>query len=175
MQKSTRHCVTQPMYLKFLSLHSPSCSVLWLHLLIMRFLFRVFNSFPPFSIMFFPTFYLWPAAWNLVQLFHYRGLECKSSKSRNTWNNRWIWPWNTKQSRSRLTEFCKENALVIANTLFLLEEKTRHMNIPRWSMPKSDWLYSLKSKMEKLYTVSENKTGRWLQLRSWIPYCQIQT
>ena len=25
--------------------------------------------------------------------FHYRGLECKSRKSRNTWNNRQIWPW----------------------------------------------------------------------------------
>ena len=28
--------------------------------------------------------------------FHYRGLECKSRKSRNTWNNRQIWPWNTE-------------------------------------------------------------------------------
>ena len=28
--------------------------------------------------------------------FHYRGLECKSRKSRNTWNNRQIWPWSTK-------------------------------------------------------------------------------
>ena len=31
---------------------------------------------------------------------HYRGLECKSKKSRNTWSNRQIWPWSTKQSRS---------------------------------------------------------------------------
>ena len=29
-------------------------------------------------------------------LFHYRGLECKSRKSRNTWSNRQIWPWNTE-------------------------------------------------------------------------------
>ena len=28
--------------------------------------------------------------------FHYRGLECKSRKSRNTWNNRQIWPWNAE-------------------------------------------------------------------------------
>ena len=27
--------------------------------------------------------------------FHYRRLECKSRKSRNTWSNRQIWPWNT--------------------------------------------------------------------------------
>ena len=26
--------------------------------------------------------------------FQYRGLECKSRKSRNTWRNRQIWPWN---------------------------------------------------------------------------------
>ena len=28
--------------------------------------------------------------------FHYRGLECKRRKSRNTWSNRQIWPWNTE-------------------------------------------------------------------------------
>ena len=33
--------------------------------------------------------------------FHYRGLECKSRKSRNTWRNRQIWPWNTEWSRAK--------------------------------------------------------------------------
>ena len=28
--------------------------------------------------------------------FHYRGLECKSRKSRNTWSNKQIWPWSTE-------------------------------------------------------------------------------
>ena len=28
--------------------------------------------------------------------FNYRGLECKSRKSRNTWSNRQICPWNTE-------------------------------------------------------------------------------
>ena len=28
--------------------------------------------------------------------FHYRGLECKSRKSRNTWSNRQIWPRSTE-------------------------------------------------------------------------------
>ena len=41
------------------------------------------------------------------------------------------------------------------------------MDITRWSIPKSDWLYSLQPKMEKLHTVSKNKTGSWLWLRSW--------
>ena len=47
------------------------------------------------------------------------------------------------------------------------QEKTLHMDITRRSTPKSDWLYSLQPKMEKLYTVSKNKTGSWLWLRSW--------
>ena len=50
-----------------------------------------------------------------------------------------------------------------------------HMDITRWSILKSDWLYSLQPKMEKLYTVSKNKTRSWLWLRSWTPCCQIQT
>ena len=36
----------------------------------------------------------------------------------------------------RLTEFCQENTLVIANTLF--QKETLHMDIIRWSTPKSD-------------------------------------
>ena len=36
------------------------------------------------------------------------------------------------------------------------------MDITKWSTPKSDWLYSLQPKMEKVYTVSKNKTGSWL-------------
>ena len=28
--------------------------------------------------------------------FYYRGLECKTRKSRNTWSNGQIWPWNAE-------------------------------------------------------------------------------
>ena len=81
-----------------------------------------------------------------------------------------------KEAGQRLTVFCQENALVKANTpLPTTQEKTLHMGITRWSTPKSDWLYSLQPKMEKLYTVSKNKTRSWLWLRPWTPYCQIQT
>ena len=76
----------------------------------------------------------------------------------------------------RLTEFCQENTLGIANTLLQQEqEKTLHMDITIWSILKSDWLYSFQLKMEKFYTVSKTKTRSWLWLRSWTPYCQIQT
>ena len=49
------------------------------------------------------------------------------------------------------------------------------MDITRWSTPKSDWLYSLHPKVEKLYIVNKNKTRSWLWLNSWTPYYQIQT
>ena len=108
--------------------------------------------------------------------FHYRGLECKSRKSRNTWSNRQIWPWNTEWSRAKtnrgLPRKCTGHN---KHPLPTTQEKTLYMDITRWSTPKSDWLYSLQPKMEKLYTVSKNKTRSWLWLRSWTPYCQIQT
>ena len=42
------------------------------------------------------------------------------------------------EAGQRLIEFCKENALVIANILPTTQEKTLHMDITRWSTPKSD-------------------------------------
>ena len=53
--------------------------------------------------------------------FHYRALEWKSSKSRNIWSNRQLWPWNAEWSRAntnRVLPQKKKNALVRANTLF---------------------------------------------------------
>ena len=38
------------------------------------------------------------------------------------------------------------------------QEKTLHKDINRWPTLKSDWLYSLQPKMEKIYTVNKNKT-----------------
>ena len=79
--------------------------------------------------------------------------------------------WN--EAEQRLTEFCQENALAIANTSSNTE-KTLHLDITRWPIPKTNWLYSLQPKMEQFYTVSKNKTRSWLWLRSWTPYCKIQ-
>ena len=50
--------------------------------------------------------------------FHYRGLECKSRKSRDTWSYRQIGLGVQNEAGQTLIEFCQENALVIANTLF---------------------------------------------------------
>ena len=50
--------------------------------------------------------------------FHYGGLECKSRKSRKTQviGKFGLRIWN--EAGRRLIEFCQENTLVIANTLF---------------------------------------------------------
>ena len=92
--------------------------------------------------------------------FHYRGLECKSRKSRLIWSNRHFWPCSTKWSRAKANrvlprEHTGHSKLPLPTT----QEKPLHMDITRWSTPKSDWLCSLQPKMEKLYTVSKNKMG----------------
>ena len=91
--------------------------------------------------------------------FRYRGLECKSKKSRNTWSNRQIWPWNMEWNRAKANR-----VLPIERTghskypLPTTQEQTLHMDITRWSTPQLDWLYSLQPKTEKFYTVSKNVT-----------------
>ena len=58
-------------------------------------------------------------------------MECKSRKSRDTWSNRQIWPWSTKQSRSKVNRVCQENVLVTGNTLFQQHERRLYT----WTSP----------------------------------------
>ena len=91
--------------------------------------------------------------------FHYR-------KSRNTWSNRQIWPWNVEWSREKTNRVLPRKCTGHSkHPLPTTQERTLHMDITRWSTPKSDWLYSLQPRMEKLYTVNKNKTRSWLWLR----------
>ena len=79
------------------------------------------------------------------------------------------------EARQRLKEFCQENALVIANTLFQQQKRKLYT----WTSPDGQyqnqidcilctqrWRSSIKS--------AKKKTGSWLWLSSWTPYCQIQ-
>ena len=50
--------------------------------------------------------------------FHYRGLECESRKSRNTWSNSKFGLGVQNEAGQKLIEFCQESTLVIAHTLF---------------------------------------------------------
>ena len=59
--------------------------------------------------------------------FHYSGLECKSRKSRNTWNNRQIWPWRTEWSRAKANRvLLRECTGHSKHPLPTTQEKTTH-------------------------------------------------
>ena len=79
------------------------------------------------------------------------------------------------EAGQRLTVLPREHTGHSKHSLPTTQDKTLHMKIKRWSISKSDWLYSLQKKMEKLCTVSKNKTRSWLWIRSWATYCKIQT
>ena len=91
--------------------------------------------------------------------FHHRGLECRSRKSADTRSNRQIWSWSTKQSMAKANIVLpRVGTGQSKHPVPTTQEKTLHMDITRRSIPKSDCLYSLQLKMEKLYTARENKT-----------------
>ena len=76
--------------------------------------------------------------------FHYRGLECKSRKSRNTWSNRQIWPWNTEWSRAKANRVLpREWTGHSKHLLPTIQETALHMDMTRLSKLKSDWLCCL--------------------------------
>ena len=54
--------------------------------------------------------------------FHHRVLECKSRKSRDSWSNRQVWPWSTKESRAK------------ANRVLLAYDK-KHIVTMDWLIP----------------------------------------
>ena len=79
------------------------------------------------------------------------------------------------EAGQRLTEFCQENSLVIANTLFQQHKRRLYT----WTSPDGQYQnqidYILCSwRWRSSYIVSKNKTGNSLCLRSWTPYCKIQ-
>ena len=91
---------------------------------------------------------------------HYRGLECKSRKSRNTWSNRQIWPWNAEWSRAKTNRVLPRKCTGHSkHPLPITQEKTLHMDITRWSTPKSDWLYSFQPKIENLLKSTKTRPG----------------
>ena len=60
-------------------------------------------------------------------------------KSRATWGNSQIWPWSTKQSRAKANRVLpREHTGHRKHPLPTTQEKTLHMDITRWSTPKSD-------------------------------------
>ena len=73
--------------------------------------------------------------------FHYRGLECKSRKSRNTWSYSQNWPWSTEWSRAKANRvFPREFIGDSKHPVLKTQEKTLHMDITGWSIVNSDYI-----------------------------------
>ena len=85
--------------------------------------------------------------------FHYRGLEYKSRKSRNIWNNRQIWPWSTKWNRAKANreDSTYGNHQMLNTKIRLIIFFAAKDREALYSQQKQDW-----------------------ELRSWTPYRQIQ-
>ena len=98
--------------------------------------------------------------------FHHRGLERKSRGQ--------VWTWNTNEASKINTILPREHTGHSKHPLPTTQEMILHMDITRWSLPKSDWLYSLQPKLRILFTVSKNKTWSWLWLRSSFSFGKIQ-
>ena len=92
--------------------------------------------------------------------FHYRGLECKSRKLRDTWSNRQIWPWNTKWSRAKANRVLpREHTGHSKHLLPTTQGKTLHMDITIWPTPKSDWLHSLRQRWRRSIQSAKTRPG----------------
>ena len=57
---------------------------------------------------------------------HYRGLECKSRKSRNAWSNRQIWPWSAEWRAKANRILPREHTGHSKHPLPTTQEKTTH-------------------------------------------------
>ena len=71
-------------------------------------------------------------------LFHYKGLEAKVESQEIPGITSKFGLGVQNEAGQRLTEFCQENALVIANTLFQQHKRRLPLDITRWTIPKSD-------------------------------------
>ena len=84
--------------------------------------------------------------------FLYRWLECKSRKSRNTWSNWQIWPWNMEWSRA------KTNRVRVREES---EEPGLKLSIQKIKIMASGPITS--------WQMKEKKWKQWQILFSWAP------
>ena len=76
------------------------------------------------------------------------------------------------EAGQRLIEFCQENALVIADTLFQQHKR----RVYTWTSPDGQhWNQTDYTLCSQRWRSSIESARSWLWLRSWTPYCQIQT
>ena len=107
--------------------------------------------------------------------FHHGGLKCKTRKSRDTRNNRKVWPWSTKWSME------KGNRVL---SRMHWSWQTPFSNNPRGNSTHGHHqmanteirliMFFAAKDGETLYSQQKQVLESWLWLRSWTPYCKIQ-
>ena len=99
-------------------------------------------------------------------------MGCKSRKSRNTQSNGQIWPWSTEWSRLKAKRvWPRELTGHSKHPLPTTQDKTTHGHHQMVSTKIRLIMFFAAKDGEALYS-QQNKTGSWLWLRSWTPYCQ---
>ena len=79
------------------------------------------------------------------------------------------------EAGQRLTKFCQENALVIANSLFQQHKRRLYTWTSQDDQYWNQFDYILCSQRWRSSIQSAKQDRDWLWLRSWTSYCQIQT
>ena len=75
-------------------------------------------------------------------------------------SNRQAWPWSTKWSRAKANRVLpKECTGHSKHALKTTQEKILHMDITRWSISKSDWLYSLQPRWRSSIQPAKTRLG----------------
>ena len=94
--------------------------------------------------------------------FHYRGLECKSRKSRNSWSNKQIWPWHTEWIRAKanrvLPRGCTGHSKHPPSTT---QERTLHMDITQ--------MVNTEIRLIILFAAKDGKAPYSQQKQDWEP------
>ena len=78
------------------------------------------------------------------------------------------------EAEQRLIEFCQENALVIANTIFQQHKRRLYT----WTLPdgphqnQTDYILCSQRWRSSIQSTKTRPAADWL--RSWTPYCKIQ-
>ena len=80
------------------------------------------------------------------------------------------------ETGQRLIEFCQENTLFIANTLFQQHKRRLYT----WTSPDSEHLNQIdyilcRQRWRSSIQSAKKKTGGWLWLRAWTTCCKFQT
>ena len=107
-----------------------------------------------------------------TDVFFFIIFKSKTRMSKDTWSNRWVWPWSTKWSRAKANRvLSEEHTGHSKHSLPTMQEMTTHGHLQMVNTKIRLILFSAVEDGEVVY--SQNKIQSWLRLGSSVPYCKI--